>query len=159
MTLTVISAATSMKCGIYLTCNNMPDFGEEHENVLNRLDVYETTALPKKEVIAANWIEQHAAQCLLWVVNQINENIHFLNDEDLYYQSNPTSGLSDFVWKNVFIFAYLDEYYSLPHLFFDISLQFSNFGKYTLNMKYRRFEKKLILKYNLKIDLETFSPW
>ena len=35
------------KAGIYLTCNELPDFGVEQPNVDRRISVFHTTELPK----------------------------------------------------------------------------------------------------------------
>ena len=54
-----------MNAGVYLTCNNLPDFGIEQRNVDRRLAIYHTKELPVLYREATDWMEEHAMDCLL----------------------------------------------------------------------------------------------
>ena len=75
--------------GIYLTCNNLPDFGDEQVNVYKRLAVFETTTMPELKTQAPQWIEDNAMDCLCWILNELNNNADMIPlDERYYYKSH-----------------------------------------------------------------------
>lgn len=74
------------KGGFFLNCNEMPDWGDEQENVEKRLAIFKTTKLPKLNMNAPQWIEDNALQCFIWMVNQINRNIALIPVEDRFYE-------------------------------------------------------------------------
>ena len=61
------------KAGIYLTCNELPDFGVEQPNVDRRISVFHTTELPEPKSEAPQWIEDNS------MINKINRNIKYVS--------------------------------------------------------------------------------
>lgn len=76
----------NMQAGVFITCNNLPNFDEEDENVKRRLSVYKTKELPKKDGSAPKWIQDHAFQCVLWMCNVINCNIKLIDEDERFYE-------------------------------------------------------------------------
>lgn len=74
------------KAGIYITCNELPDFGTEQANVMRRLEVFTTKSLDSRHAEAPNWMAENAMQCLVWIANEINRNINEIEPEELFYQ-------------------------------------------------------------------------
>ena len=80
----------------YITTNHVPDFGEESENVERRITVFETKSLATTTPGVDNWIFQNAMDCLVWVANEINENIHHVPREERWYEdANPEHAVID----------------------------------------------------------------
>ena len=74
------------RAGMYLTCNELPDFGDDQQHVAKRIAVYETVSLQDKVIEAPKWIEDHAMNCVVWILNQINSNIQFVPKSELFYE-------------------------------------------------------------------------
>ena len=74
------------RAGIFITCNKIPNFGDDQENVLRRLAVFHTTELETLYPEAPAWIEKHAMECVVWMGNVINRNSGLLDAEDLFYE-------------------------------------------------------------------------
>jgi len=72
--------------GIFITCNKIPDYGEEQENIERRLAIFQTSSLPDKKSEAPQWMEDHWFECVLWMVNEINRNCNLLPKEELFYE-------------------------------------------------------------------------
>ena len=53
------------KAGIYLTCNELPDFGVEQPNVDRRISLFHTTELPEPKSEVPQWIEDNPMECLI----------------------------------------------------------------------------------------------
>ena len=76
----------SNNAGIYLTCNSLPDFGDDQQHILKRLAVFETKSLENPALEAPQWIEDHAMECLVWLINEINRNSEHLQVEERFYE-------------------------------------------------------------------------
>ena len=74
------------KAGIYLTCNELPDFGVEQPNVDRRIFVFHTTELPEPKYEAPQWIEDNPMECLIWIINKINRNIKYVPQQERFYE-------------------------------------------------------------------------
>jgi hypothetical protein len=74
----------------YITTNQLPNFGEENENVYRRTQVFRTRALPVPTPGADQWIFDHAMDCIAWMANVITENIQLIEQEERWYED--TSG-------------------------------------------------------------------
>ena len=46
------------KAGMYLTCNNLPDFGDDQEHINKRIETFQATPHPALEAEAAEWMEK-----------------------------------------------------------------------------------------------------
>ena len=75
-----------MNAGVYITCNNLPNFGEEQPNVERRLAIFHTTKLPSLIFEAPKWMLDNALQCIVWMINVINSNQQELSKEDRFYE-------------------------------------------------------------------------
>ena len=74
------------KVGIYLTCNELSDFGTEQPNVDRRISVFYTTKLPESKSEAPQWIEDNAIECLIWALKEINRNIKYVPQQERFYE-------------------------------------------------------------------------
>ena len=74
------------KEGIYLTCNELPDFGVEQPNVDRRISVFHTTELPEPKCEAPQWIEDNPMECLIWMINEINRNVKYVPQQERFYE-------------------------------------------------------------------------
>ena len=74
------------KAGIYLTCNELPDFGVEQPNVDRRMSVFHTTELPEPKCEAPQWIEDNPMECLIWMINEINRNVKYVPQQERFYE-------------------------------------------------------------------------
>ena len=81
------------KAGIYLICNELPDFGVEQPNVDRRISVFHTTELPEQKREAPQWIEDNPMECLIWMINEINRNIKYVSPQERFYE-NPFNKVS-----------------------------------------------------------------
>lgn len=79
--------------GIYITCNEFPEFGIEQENVETRIRRFRTKSLEVKSPEAPDWIKDNAMQCLHWIINEINRNIDLLPRDSRFYERAPTTFL------------------------------------------------------------------
>ena len=76
----------NMQAGVYMTCNKIPNYGEEQDNVEQRLYICETKQLERKCPGAPLWIETNAMRCLLWLAVFINKNIPHVEKEERFYE-------------------------------------------------------------------------
>ena len=81
------SSSTSVNnAGMFITCNKLPSFGDETENVNKRLSVFHTKAIAQPVMEAPRWIEKHAMDCLVWMINLINRNKKMLYQNERFYE-------------------------------------------------------------------------
>jgi len=78
--------AIEMEVGIYITCNKMPKHGEETENILSRLEPFETAPLKEKDTNAPTWIREHAMECVVWLCDQIKTYINLVQVKERFYE-------------------------------------------------------------------------
>ena len=76
----------TMSAGVFITCNNLPTFGIEDDNVRRRLSIFTTKSLPSKSFDAPKWLRDNAFKCLVWVINFINSNKNLLDPEEQFYE-------------------------------------------------------------------------
>jgi len=76
----------TMTSGVFMTCNELPNFGDEQANVMRRLSVFETKALTDHHPEAPNWIKENAMECLVWMMTFINCNIELVLPEERFYE-------------------------------------------------------------------------
>ena len=75
-----------MQAGVFITCNKIPDYGCEQENVLRRLAVFNTKTLSEMSMDAPDWIQANAMKCLVWMINVLNSNKHRISKEERFYE-------------------------------------------------------------------------
>lgn len=76
----------SMKAGVFITCNVMPDFGDEQRNVERRLAIYETTQLSNKSVDAPEWMRKNCMSCLAWMVKFLTLHEGLIPSDERFYE-------------------------------------------------------------------------
>ena len=81
------------KAGIYLTCNNLPDFGIEQPNIDRRIAVFNTKELPEFKPEAPEWIQKNAMECLVWTIQEINRNIRHVPRAERFYEKTVDQGV------------------------------------------------------------------
>ena len=69
-----------------MACNNVPNFGQEQENVERRLAIFNTKTMPQRLPEANDWMKENAMNCLIWMVNQINSNIDDIDVSERFYE-------------------------------------------------------------------------
>ena len=74
------------QAGMYLTCNVLPDFGDEQPNVNRRIAVFHTKEIKDIKTQAPKWIENNPMECLVWVINEINRNVHLIPRQERFYE-------------------------------------------------------------------------
>ena len=83
-------------CPFYITTNEVPDFGkDEQENVLRRVTVYETQSLPEVNIGADKWIFENAMDCLVWIAEEINQNLQLVDVDERWYENEQTAAISN----------------------------------------------------------------
>ena len=75
-----------MNAGVYMTCNKLPNYGEEQQNIERRLYICETTQLRDRAPEAPRWIRENAMRCIVWMVNVINSNLNEIEMEERFYE-------------------------------------------------------------------------
>lgn len=73
----------------YITTNEVPDFGEDNENVQRRIKVFETMSLPNTVMNVDLWLQEHAMDCIAWIASEINRLIHHVDVEERWYEPQP----------------------------------------------------------------------
>lgn len=91
----------NMQAGVYITCNEVPDYGNEQENVQLRLYICRTKKLKRTCLDAPRWIQENAMQCLLWLALFINQNIEHVEPEERFYERPKDVSANAKVTKNV----------------------------------------------------------
>ena len=75
-----------MNAGVYMTCNKMPNYGAEQDNIERRLYICETIQLEDKNPEAPKWIKENSMRCIVWMANVINANIRHIEKEERFYE-------------------------------------------------------------------------
>ena len=70
----------------YITTNEVPNFGEDDENVKRRIVVFNTTSLPTTTPGADRWMFTNAMHCIAWLANEINTFRRHVDPEELWYE-------------------------------------------------------------------------
>ena len=75
------------QAGMYLTCNVLPNFGDEQCNVDRRISVFHTKELKEPNIHAPRWIENHPMECLVWIISEINRNLKYVSQQERFYET------------------------------------------------------------------------
>ena len=74
----------------YITSNNIPDFGDEHDNVGRRIQIFRTKSLPSTTTGMDKWVYDNAMHCIAWIADELAQNHQHIASEELWYeQSDP----------------------------------------------------------------------
>ena len=71
----------------YITVNEVPEFGDDDENVKRPIAVFKTKSLPQYTSSADRWVFDHAMDCISWLANEITEHRDHIDNEDLWYET------------------------------------------------------------------------
>ena len=82
----------------YITTNEVPDFGDDDDNVKRRIAIFETTTLPTTIKGADKWIYDNAMDCLVWLANEVSSLRTHIDADELWYE--PTSGREEMTIPN-----------------------------------------------------------
>ena len=93
------------KAPFYITTNDLPKFGSEDENVKRRVEVFETKALSSTLSNVNDSLRRNCMDCIVWLANEINRLLQYLDEEDRWYESFEADDKEDFVngGGNVFL--------------------------------------------------------
>ena len=87
----------------YISTNNVPDFGEEDDNVKRRIRVFNTSSLPNTTPGIDSWIHDHAMDCIVWVAKEIDEHRDMIPHDELWHERCDKSVISlvdgEALWK------------------------------------------------------------
>ena len=97
---------TNFFLGFYITCNQLPDYGGEQENVMRRLHVLNTRSWKNVETPA--WMEENAFTVLLWIVKQLSENGNVIDKEDWFFYRYVNERVPITVKRNICLFLQAD---------------------------------------------------
>ena len=53
----------------------------EQPNVVRRISVFHTTELPEPKCEAPQWIEDNPMECLVCMINEINQSIKYVSQQ------------------------------------------------------------------------------
>ena len=84
----------------YITTNEVPDFGDDDDNVKQRIAIFETTTLPTTIKGADKWrhIYDNAMDCYVWLANEVSSLRTHIDADELWYE--PTSGREEMTIPN-----------------------------------------------------------
>ena len=85
------------KAPFYITTNELPKFGPEHDNVMRRVEVFKTQSLPSTLPNVNECLRRNSMQCILWAAQEIERLSHFLNEEDRRYEKFA----ENVIWKGL----------------------------------------------------------
>ena len=77
----------------YITSNNLPDFGDEHENVERRIQIFTTKSLPLTTTGMDKWVYDNAMHCIAWIAQELVQNHEHIASEELWYEESDPQNL------------------------------------------------------------------
>ena len=83
------------KAPFYITTNELPNFGSEHDNVMRRVEVFKTQSLPSTLPNVNEWLRRNSMHCIVWAAQEIEQLLDFLNEEDRWYENFEEHGTPD----------------------------------------------------------------
>ena len=84
------------KAPFYITTNELPNFGLEHDNVMRRVEVFKTQSLPSTLPNVNEWLRRNSMHCIVWAAHEeIEQLLNFLNEEDRWYEKFEEHGTPD----------------------------------------------------------------
>ena len=107
------------KAPFYITTNDLPKFGSEDENVKRRVEVFETKAMSSTLSNVNDWLRRNCMDCIVWLANEINRLLQYLDEEDRWFESFEADDKEDFVNGSGKVFSWNRERYGhFVHLIF-----------------------------------------
>ena len=79
-------------CPFYITTNEVPYFGNDDENVQRRIRVFKTKSLELCLTNVDRWIKENPMDFIVWIAQEIEENIELVDVDERWYERNPPVG-------------------------------------------------------------------
>ena len=71
---------------VYITCQEIPDFGVENANLYRRFSMFETRPLQHTVPGADLWMRENAIHCIVWASNVVNKYISYVEQTERWYE-------------------------------------------------------------------------
>ena len=107
------------RCPFYITTNEVPYFGNDEENVQRRIRVFKTKSLESCLTNVDRWIRDNPMDCIVWIAQEIEENIELVDVDERWYERNPPIG-NDVAVTERGIFTGVDLANAAESVIFDI---------------------------------------
>ena len=107
------------RCSFYITTNEVPYFGNDEENVQRRIRVFKTKSLESCLTNVDRWIRDNPMDCIVWIVQEIEDNIELVDVNERWYEGNPPVG-NDVAVTERGIFTGVDLANAAESVIFDI---------------------------------------
>lgn len=78
----------------YITTNDVPNFGDEDENVQRRIQVFVAKSLPCQMPGIDCWIYDHAMDRIAWILDELHRHYEQIAKDELWYEPNVTRRLA-----------------------------------------------------------------
>ena len=98
---------------------NFPYFGNDEENVQRRIRVFKTISLESCLTNVDRWIRDNPMDCIVWIAQEIEENIELVDVDERWYERNPPIG-NDVAVTERGIFTGVDLANAAESVIFDI---------------------------------------
>ena len=97
------------RCTFYITTNEVPYFGNDKENVQRRSRVFKSKSLESCLTNVDRWIRDNPMDCIVWIAQEIEENIELVDIDERWYERNPPVGNDVAVTeRGIFTWVYVD---------------------------------------------------
>ena len=107
------------RCPFYITTNKVPHFGNDEENVQRRIRVFKTKSAESCLTNVDRWIMDNPMDCIVWITQEIEENIELVDVDERWYEGNPHVG-NDVAVTERGIFTGIDLANAAESVIFDI---------------------------------------
>ena len=74
------------KTPFFITTNEMPYFGNEDENLRQRVAIFKTKALPTCISNVDRCLRENAMECVAWMTEEIERERHHISKKELWYE-------------------------------------------------------------------------
>ena len=78
----------------YITSNNVPDFGDQDQNVARHIQIFTTKSLPSTTTGMDKWIYDNAMHCIAWIAQELQEHHQHIASEELWYEEADPQDLT-----------------------------------------------------------------
>ena len=107
------------RCPFYISTNKVPHFGNDEENVQRRIRVFKTKSVESCLTNVDRWIMDNPMDCIVWIAQEIEENIELVDVDERWYEGNPHVG-NDVAVTERGIFTGVDLANAAESVIFDI---------------------------------------
>ena len=93
----------------HITTNNVPNIGNEDENVKRRIITFETNSLPETRPGIDQWLCKNAMDCIVWTAEELERHRFSIDLDEFWYEKDCTPNEEeDFAITSNKCFALLD---------------------------------------------------